>query len=69
MNITRGSPKSKAGPEIRNLEDGTGWWSVSVDGYVTYCGPEIECRKRLAILVQPATREMQDQRLAEAIFR
>ena len=25
--------------------DGTGWWSVTVDGHVTHCGSEIQRRR------------------------
>ena len=43
-------------PELHDRNDGTGWWSVTIDGYVTYCGSEIQCRRRFAILTQPVSR-------------
>lgn len=58
---------SQTGPELTNREDGTGWWNLSRNGYVTYCGPEKECRKRLAILTRPDTKELQAHNLARAI--
>jgi hypothetical protein len=40
-------------PDLHDRNDGTGWWSVTVDGHVTYCGSEIQCRRRLT---QPVSR-------------
>jgi hypothetical protein len=46
-------------PELRDLNDGTGWWCIKVDGHVSYCGTEKECRRQFAILSQPVNRHMQ----------
>lgn len=43
---------AKTGPELVALFEGR--WAIVINGYVTYCGPEKECRKRLAILSRPS---------------
>lgn len=63
-NIARGSMKSEIGPQLWDLNNGTGWWAVSVNGVVTYTGPEKQCRKRYAILMRLENgRELQDHAL------
>jgi len=46
-------------PELYDRNDDTGWWAIMVDGHVTYCGLEKQCRRRFAILLLPVSGEMQ----------
>lgn len=57
----------KTGPELRLVDEHKGRYAVVVDGLVTYCGAQEECRRRLDLLSRPDYgREEQDRFLQRA---